>query len=308
MRADGTQISSDWTFQGVPVVRLENHLLRIDVLPTLGGKIWSIEHRPSGREFLWHNPRQRLRSLPVGANYDDHFVGGFDELLPNDLSERVQGESLVDHGELWTTRLEPRIKGQGVTLTGQLPITPLSYAKSLRLEGNRLILEYSLQNVGRRPLDLLWKLHPALQVSPGAEIVVPATTARAADPSWSRIKHDEEFNWGNSPDLHVVPPMNGSTEFLYLLDLKEGECALRHRDEGWSFRMKFPKEIFRSVWVFASFGGWRDLEVLILEPCTTPTLSLAESAAARTCLHVEPHAEVNAKVEIEVSADFRATD
>ncbi len=72
--------------------------------------------------------------------------------------------------------------------------------------------------------------------------------------------------------------------------------------------MKFPKEIFRSVWVFASFGGWRDLEVLILEPCTTPTLSLAESSAAGTCLHLEPQERIDAKVEIEVTAGFSAGD
>ena len=37
-----TDIDADWTFQGLPLVRLENDALRVEVLPTLGGKIWTL--------------------------------------------------------------------------------------------------------------------------------------------------------------------------------------------------------------------------------------------------------------------------
>lgn len=296
-----TVIDPDWTYQGLPLARMENDMLRVEVLPTLGGKIWTLEHRPSQRQFLWHHPRHRLRALPLGANYDDHFFGGFDELLPNDMTERVNGESLVDHGELWTTPLAAQVAGDRLVLSGQLPITPLAYRKTLRLEGNALRLDYKLQNLGRRSLDIMWKLHPALRISEGAEILVPARVARGADPQWSRVPHQREFNWQEMKSLQVVPPLTGSTEFLYLLDLSDGQCALRHPGENWNFRMTFPKEIFSSVWVFASFGGWRDLEVLILEPCTTPQLSLAESAKHGKCLHLEPGAAVEVPVRVEVS-------
>jgi hypothetical protein len=295
-----THITTDWTFQGFPVVRLENPQLRVDLLPTFGGKIWTLEHRASGRQFLWHHPRHRLRALPLGANYDDHFFGGFDELLPNDIPERVNGEALVDHGELWTTPLEPSVEPDGVVLTGTLPITPLFYRKRIALDGARLALQYRLTNMGRKPLDLLWKLHPALSISPGAEIIVPARVARVADPDWSRVKDRTEFTWSESKSLHFVPKADGSTEFLYLLDLSHGECVLRHQEENWQFRLTFPKEIFKSVWVFASFGGWRNLEMLILEPCTAPQLSLVQSASQRSCLHLEAGESVAATVQVEV--------
>jgi hypothetical protein len=296
-----THISTDWSFQGFALVRMQNEALRVEVLPGFGGKIWTIEHRRSGRQFLWHHPRHRLRHLALGASYDDHFFGGFDELLPNDMPERVNGEPLVDHGELWTAPLDVRVEGEELVLTGLLPITPVSYRKSLRLEGSALSLNYRLCNLGRRPLDLLWKLHPALRISEGAEILVPARKARVADAEWSRVKDCQEFDWQSREALHRVPALTGGTEFLYLLDLSEGTCALRHEKENWTFRMTFPKELFSSVWVFASFGGWRDLEVLILEPCTTPQLSLAESARHRTCLRLEPNQTIEATVLIEVA-------
>ena len=295
-----TDISTDWSFQGFPVVRLENADLRVEILPAFGGKIWSIEYRPAARQFLWHHPRHRLRTLPLGASYDDHFFGGFDELSPNDIPERVNGEALVDHGELWSTPLRAQVEQGSLTLTGTLPITPLAYRKTLRLDGPRVLLDYQISNVGRKPLDLLWKLHPALRISPGAEILVPARVARMADPEWSRAQGRTEFTWADQPALHLVPPVEGSTEFLYLLDLSDGRCALRHRKENWQFSMSFPKEIFTSVWLFASFGGWRDLEVLILEPCTTRQLSLAESAKEGRCLHLEAGTSIQASVHVEV--------
>lgn len=295
-----THISFDWTYQGFPLARLENRDLRVEILPAFGGKIWTIEHRLLGRQFLWHHPRHRLRPLPLGASYDDHFFGGFDELLPNDISELVDGESLVDHGELWTTPLEVHIEGDGLALTGVLPITPLRYRKLVRLVGPSLTLEYRLENIGRRPLNLLWKLHPALHITPGTQIIVPAETARVADPQWSRVKDRQEFSWSQMEHLHRVPSMDGSTEFLYLLGLTDGKCGLSNVRENWRFQLSFPKEIFTSVWVFASFGGWRDLEMLILEPCTTPRISLAESAAVGQCLQLKPNACVEAAVRVEV--------
>jgi hypothetical protein len=297
-----TEICADWTYQGLPLIRLENDALRVEVLPTLGGKIWRLEHRGLRRQFLWHHPRHRLRPLPVGANYDDHFFGGFDELLPNDAPETVHGARLADHGELWTTPLAAQVAGERLVLRGQLPLTPLAYERSLRLEGSALALDYTLASLSRGPLDLLWKLHPALRVSEGAEIEVPARLARVADPAWSRYARLAEFDWQKEPAAHRVPPLSGGTEFLYLLDLSAGECALCHRQEGWRFKMTFPKELFSSVWVFASFGGWRDLEVLILEPCTCPQLSLAECAKTGACLRLEPAGVVTASVRVEVGA------
>jgi hypothetical protein len=156
-----------------------------------------------------------------------------------------------------------------------------------------------LVNIGRKTLNMMWKLHPALRISEGAEIVAPAAIARPVDPAWSRFGSQTEFNWRPETAAHFVPPLTGSTEFLYLLNLASGECALRHQLEGWCFRMTFPKEIFSSVWVFASFGGWRDLEVLILEPCTLPKLSLAECASAGACLRLAPGEAVDASVRVE---------
>ena len=40
-----------------------------------------------------------------GTDYDSNFWGGIDELLPNDIDEKIDTIDYPDHGELWTTAL-----------------------------------------------------------------------------------------------------------------------------------------------------------------------------------------------------------
>src|SRR5437879_4094751 len=103
---------------------LQNEALRLEVLPELGGKLWSLEDLRLGRQFLWQQPGLSPRPLPQGSDYDDNFFGGMDELLPNDIPEAVGGRSLADHGELWNTALKAREDEGGLVLEGELPLTP----------------------------------------------------------------------------------------------------------------------------------------------------------------------------------------
>ncbi|MDT7813380.1 MAG: hypothetical protein QOJ42_3296, partial [Acidobacteriaceae bacterium] len=41
---------------GLRVVTLENELLRVQILPEAGAKIWQITYLPLDAELLWNNP------------------------------------------------------------------------------------------------------------------------------------------------------------------------------------------------------------------------------------------------------------
>ena len=293
------KVDTRWSFEGFPVLRLENEALTVDVLPDLGGKILQITHRTLSRSFLWHNPRQRLRRLPLGASYDDHFFGGWDELLPNDVVESIGGETLVDHGELWTTPLSAVVEGTTVVLSGLLPITPLRFEKRIALTGGESIeVRYKLENIGHRRLDILFKLHPALRISPGAEIRVAAARATVADSGFSRFTGS--FDWPG--EAGVVPALDGKCEFLYLTGLARGACGLAHRGEDWRFELRFDPKVFPSVWLFASFGGWRELEMLVLEPCTAWPMLLLEAAAAGQCLRLDARERLETTVDCHIGS------
>src|SRR5579859_1125123 len=85
--------------QGQPAVRLDNGIIRAEVLPQLGGRIWNLWHLDSGTQWLWHRPRKKLARAKPGTTHDDAWLGGWEEVFPNESPGHFQGRDLPDHGE-----------------------------------------------------------------------------------------------------------------------------------------------------------------------------------------------------------------
>ena len=73
---NGAKLGTNWRYRGFEIVVLENALLRVDVVPELGGRIHNFVYKPFDRNLLWHNPRIELRKVPLGANFNDNYAGG----------------------------------------------------------------------------------------------------------------------------------------------------------------------------------------------------------------------------------------
>src|SRR5690606_35547401 len=84
---------------GLNIITIESDQLRVEVIPALGGKISSVFNKQHSKEFLWNNVGLELRENQPGDDYDSSFLGGIDELLPNDLPEQIDGIAYPDHGE-----------------------------------------------------------------------------------------------------------------------------------------------------------------------------------------------------------------
>src|SRR6185369_8607769 len=190
-------------------------------------------------EFLWRNQGLSLELKPGGSEYDPNFYGGIDELLPNDLSEAINGVDCPDHGELWTTPLTAEIAGDRLTLRGRLPKFGITYEREMHLRpgASWLDFKYRITNSTNEPRQFLWKLHAALAVQPGDRIDCPAHQAQIVDPAWSRFKSTSPFQWPTleGRDANVVPERNGTMDFFYLFDLAEGEIFWRRPSAGLKF-------------------------------------------------------------------------
>jgi hypothetical protein len=271
-------------WDGIRAAVLENEVLRAVVVPAIGGRVVSLVHRPSGREFLWRNQRLALTCCAPGSEYDPNFYGGMDELLPCDISETLNGIACPDHGELWTLPLAAESSGEVLILRGRLPQFGLDYQRRMRLEESRLICDYRIANPNDTERQFLWKLHAALAVQPGDRVDCPAATARAADTAWSRRKSPAPFTWPDASglDMSRVPEPDGGTEFLFLYDLAEGRMALETQN-GARLECQFDRAVFPCCWYFASHGAMNGAFTGILEPCTTMPVSVNEAAATGFC-------------------------
>jgi hypothetical protein len=310
------ELTAELSPWGLRTVSIENELLRFAVLPEAGAKIISVIHKPTGKEILWRNAQTPPACVAAGSNFDDNWAGGWDELFPNDEPASLQGDCYPDHGELWSSNwaydVESRDGCAVLALSTECAVSGCRFEKwiSLREGESRLRFRHRLTNLRERPFRCLWKLHPAMAVAAGDRILIPARrfelepeclgSLAGGPPEWRGpvVKLP-----GGEVDVSVVPARESrQLQFLYGLDLVEGWCATYDPVLKLAAGLTFPKDLFTSCWLFASYGGWREHYVAVLEPCTGYPYRLDKAAAAGQCLSLEPLGRREAEVIFTVRA------
>ena len=305
-------IATDGRLHGLRLIRIENDWLSLDVLPELGAKIYSLVHKPSGRDLLWHNPRLTPEAAPYGSSFDDHWSGGWDELLPNDLPRPAPGGDLLpDHGEFWAQKADWCVVSATATscevrfaFNGR--VLPTRFEKTILLTASEPFarIRYTYSNQGPDGFPVLWNIHPAMSVGPDSRIDLPA--AHGLTDPWreAQFRGGTAFEWpyavdrnGGRVDLRRVEVETSAVaDMHYLTDVREGWYAVTHRAEQVGFALRFPREIFPHVWLFRTFGGWRGLNTLILEASTGYPYDLEVAARNGTCKMMAPHETLEAEI------------
>jgi len=285
-------------------VTLENFAMRLAVRPDLGGRIDQIEDCKTGHSWLWHPANyepEATRSLSLDASFDAAWAGGWDEMFPNDAAGSFQGRNLVDHGELWSQRWEVlECSPLKIRLGYQCQTVPVRVEKTIRLEPNapQARLVYEFENQSGEQIPFLLKLHAAIAIEAGDEILLPDCWVEPAFPEFSTVigqPGKTRFPWAIAPngetvDLRVVPPVSSKLrEFYYSSDLARGYCGIRNQRTQSALLMAFDTADFPYVWMFQSFGGWCDRYVVVVEPCTTMPSDLEEACRQQTVSILHPH-------------------
>ena len=267
------QVITGWSYRGLDAVTLSNDRLRVVLLPSLGGRVWEITHVATGRQLLWHNPRLAPSLVAFGAGYDDHFVGGWDELFPNDLPEDLAGEPFPDHGEVWSAPWAWEVlpgPDAAVRLAVTTRISNCTLVRTVRLApgSDAVDIELSITNGSGAELPMLHKQHLAVDLPPGSRIDLPPATAEIGDFGRPRAgAAGEVFDWPtcNGVDYAGAPADDGAVSELLFASVEEGWCACTGPD-GTGTGLVFDRAVYPSVWTFASWGGWRHPSVAVLEP------------------------------------------
>ncbi len=273
---------------GLELVTIESDAIAVSVLPGAGGKIWSIVSRAHDFETLWHHPSIVPAAHSPGTPFDDVWAGGWDEVLPNDEPERDGDPPLLDHGVIWTAPatvdvIDDGSGGEAVRLISVDPSRTWRLERTISLSSTRTrsTIDYVLVNLSNRPQAIQWKLHPALPVRSGMTLQLPDSIVHVdeaftgavglAPTRWPYLTGDD----GYPVDLrHLPDPGSGAMRFFHATGLAAGWCGVHWPDPGVSLRLDFDDTLFRAISVFATWGGWRDLDVLVLEPATAPGTSL----------------------------------
>jgi len=306
------QIDTHWQYCGLRVLRLENDWVMVDILPELGGKIYSLIHKASGRNLLWHNPRLSPAKAAFSASFDDHWCGGWDELLPNDLPRSAPGGDLLpDHGEFWAQAAEwqvlqssPQSGELRLSLTGR--VLPTRFEKTIILTASDpfVRIRFAFSNSGADAFPFLWNIHPAMVVGPDTWLDVPAGNGITEDWRGEQFQVNTSFQWphaigctGGEIDLRrVQPPTANTADMHYLTDVHDGWYAVTDQASQVGFALRFPHQVFPHIWLFRTFGGWRGLHTLILEASTGYPYDLDIAAEQGTCGIMPGHGSLEVEV------------
>ncbi|MCK6579387.1 MAG: hypothetical protein L6Q98_14945 [Anaerolineae bacterium] len=291
-----SRLDSRWQYNGLRAVVLDNPQLQVVVLPETGARVYSITHKPSDTQLLWHHPRNLPRSIPYGSSFDDTWPGGWDEILPSTEPCEYRGERLPGMGELWALPWEWRDDGPDGLYTGVgTAVLPLRFERWLRLDPEQAVihLRYRLTNLGLDALDLIWGIHPVFAITPNHRIDLPACTGWVGQSSGPALgEAGQVYSWSRLPngvDASRVQPFEANVfGGHYATELSENWFALTDTVRHIGIGMVYPADIFRALWIWQVYGGWRGLYQLAIEPWVGYPVRLEQAIEAGRQRVIQP--------------------
>ncbi len=106
-------------------------------------------------------------------------------------------------------------------------------------------------------------------------------------------------------DASIIPPQNNSVDFFYFYDIGQPEMKLVSGEGHHLFRYSYDKKIFPYQWLFASYGGFLNHYMAVVEPATAMPLSVNAAKAINQCSVLEPDEEINTIVSIYAGENYK---
>jgi galactose mutarotase-like enzyme len=310
-----TRVDSAAKIASLDAVQMENDWLSIGILPDVGAKIYDLIWKPTGRNFLWHNPRIVPQTYPIEGNFDNYWCGGWDDGFPTADPCEFQGESYPNLGELrslrWHVETAERRPGCGVVrLSAYGPISPVRAEKTIELADGSPVLsvDYEITNIGTMPLDFIWGTHPALAANQDTILRIPARTGIVGLSSDARFGvPGQRYEWplvetpAGQTDVSRVQSIDAKAYCgHYATDLEAGWYAVEDTATGEGLLLQFPVCDCPHLWMWLVYGGWRGYHHVIVEPWTSYPVNLAEAARSGTSRRLEPGENFRAKIRATV--------
>jgi galactose mutarotase-like enzyme len=297
------------SFRGWPAHILQSEECAVTIVPELGGKIASIVHHRTGREFLAQPVADPVAPLEVDGRFVENDPFGFDDMFPTILAgpmtlDNGQTITLPDHGEVWSRAWKHERSNDAVRLTLDGSVLPYRLSKSCALSAPRTLgIDYTLTNLAAFGYDAIWAAHPLIDCADAVEIELP--------PGEVVSVCDGSQHYGNRGD-------RSRWQALAL-----GRTAAGQRAQGHKFYVAKPNQVRESAVRFplsreriairfqsrepSYFGLWHEerpdgARIIAPEPCTggfdRPDLA---RRGGQTC-HLAARETKRWRLELEISS------
>jgi len=188
---DGWLKSVSFAGKKLPIVRLSNDTLDVSILPALGGRIWRMVHKPTGREII-KRVTEKGFERPDAAGYEEYSEGAYRSPGWNEAYRVVTktADSIT---------MEAKLRNQ-LVLKRTITLDP---------KDPKLTIESTLTNAGKEPRQACLRAHPSFV---------------APDPQRTAIVFARK---DGKPEFRALPsPTEEKDVFLQGDDLPAGRWAI----------------------------------------------------------------------------------
>ena len=251
-------------------LELENEYLKIKVDTTFGGKIVEITDKKKNVNWVWFDSDMYSQIRPLAfSDYDSQWIGGYEELFPNDKVETLNNKLAPDHGELWSSKWDVMSQSNlSVDLSCKGYFSNSEVNKKISIKKNKILINYDIRKIN---LDyFLFKLHLALPIS-NHKVSFKYEYFKKVDNKFGNIVKDGELN----DFLSSINPSQDRNDFVYFYGV-DGKVTVTNENND-SCVFDYDKTTLPYFWIFQSRGGWHNLNVNVLEPCNSGLKDLKEA-------------------------------
>lgn len=258
---------------------LENDVLRVVVLPQLGGKIASLLYKPQGFEVFFQ-PVKKEYTLP---NYGDEFAlfdtSGSDEMFPTiDICPDPLDKTITwpDHGELWALPWQCMFQGDAIYSRVQGVMWNYLFERKVSINQNTVTINYAITNKEDRALYGLWAFHGLVAVDEDTEIILPGVTTlmNVHDSALlgvvgaihrypvSKTAH------GDTIALDKIAPATANKSEKYYVNgpVPQGQCSLLLNRKRLEYQLIYNAHKLPYLGVWINEGGFKGEYNVALEP------------------------------------------
>jgi len=256
-------------------VRLENEYLRIVILPCLGGKLASVYCKKKDFEIAAQNNQKEYGIPYIDADFYDYDAAGMDDMFPNIVGSQIryrnQELKYPDHGEIWSSHFAYHIEGDTVHLNYESERFHYRYKKTISLHGNKVKIDYDIENQSEEPLPCIWAFHGLVQYEEDLELLFAEDVNTFENVLLSSELGDVGRRVSQSDGgyhFSGVPHKESGTMVKYYADhkLEKGFCGYRYPTQEVECLLEYDAQILPYLGVWITAGGYRGDYNCALEP------------------------------------------
>ena len=218
-------------FENRRAVRIQNDLIRVTITVE-GGHIAEIFEKSTGVNPLWIPPWPSIepssysleRHPEYGNNAESFLLSG---IMGHNLCLDLFGSPSADeeaagvaaHGEAGMAMYEVEEIPGGISARCAAPVAQLAFERSIRLEGRRVRILESVENLSALDRPIGWTQHVTL----GPPYLVPGSTQFRVPATRSRnLAETKDFDWPGPQNLELYPAAKPHASYTaHVLDPKQ---------------------------------------------------------------------------------------